>query len=129
MPSRRNNNVSPPASPPPLAGGAAFTLSHGGVNLYVVALALLCTPTRAKKETTDAKSSSSPSVAGEVDEDVIPTTINPMARHRTVETVHEEEEDEEEEDAEEEEEQRARSHIWSRKKPVRVQNSSLWEDV
>lgn len=95
-----------------------------------MALALLCAPTRAKKETTDAKSSSSPSVAGEADDDVIRTTINPMANHRTVDTVQEEEGDEEEdEEVEGEEEQRARSHIWSRKKPARVQNSTLWEDA
>ncbi|CBN74605.1 expressed unknown protein [Ectocarpus siliculosus] len=121
---------------PRVRGGAAFTLSHGGVNLYVVALALLCAPTRAKKEATDAKSSSSPSVAGEADDDVIRTTINPMANHRAVDTVQEEEGDEEEEEEEEEdeegegeEEQRPRSHIWSRKKPARVQNSTLWEDA
>lgn len=91
------------------AGGAAFTLSHGGVNLYVMALALLCAPRHPGDKTYDDE-----------DDDIARAarTVNPIAHHRTVEVV----------------EGRGPSYTessgkwWQGKQRPKIRDSSVWED-
>lgn len=91
------------------AGGVAFTLSQGGVNLYVMALALLCAPRHADDKT-----------YGDDDDDIAAAgrTVNPIAHQRAVEVVEGQGLDYKE----------SSGKWWQGKQRPKIQDSSVWED-
>eukprot|EP00903_Cladosiphon_okamuranus_P010566 g9992.t1 len=94
---------------PRVRGGAAFTLSHGGVNLYVMALALLCAPRHPDDNTYDDE-----------DDDIsrVGRTVNPIAHQRAVEVVEGQEPDQKEKGGK----------WWQGKQRPKIRDSSVWED-
>eukprot|EP00752_Nemacystus_decipiens_P003372 g3119.t1 len=95
---------------PRVRGGPAFTLSHGGVNLYVMVLALLCAPRNAENKTYDDDDDDM-SAAGR--------TVNPIAHQRAIEVVEGQGPDYKESSVK----------WWQGKQRPKIRDSSMWEDT
>ncbi|CAM9287000.1 unnamed protein product [Pylaiella littoralis] len=113
---------------PRVRGGAAFTTAHGGVNLYVLALALLCTPKHGRGLASDNNNNNG---IGEDEEDIATAdkTVNPMVHQQAIDAA----------DAMESkqgpglDEEASGSSFWRGRRPgkssrPKIQDSSLWED-
>ncbi|CAM9740297.1 unnamed protein product [Scytosiphon promiscuus] len=110
---------------PRVRGGVAFTLAHGSVNLYVLGLALRCTPKhkvpgRHEKGFWDME---------EEDEGSIGRTVNPMVVQKAMDVVGEEDESKMEGGNGDTGEQRSGSGWWRAKQRPKIQDSSVWEDT
>lgn len=103
------------------AGGAAFTLSHGGVNLYVMALALLCPPRRQHADDHDNTMKATYEADDDIDIDITAaaTTVNPIAHQRAIEVV----------EGQGPDYQEPGGKWWQGKRRPKIQDSSIWEDT
>lgn len=89
-------------------GGAAFTLAHGGVNLYVMTLAVLCAPRHADDET--HQDDDDMAAAGR--------TVNPIAHQRAVDMV----------EGQGPGVENSSGKWWKGKQRPKIRDSSVWED-
>lgn len=113
--------------PPSRAGGVAFTLAHGSINLYILGLALQCAP---RHKPAGNREKGFWDMEAE-DDGNVQRTVNPMMTEKaTMDAVGEGEESKQDggEGNGDTGEQRMGSGWWRAKQRPKIQDSSVWED-